>query len=106
MNDREVLERNVRLAFEVAQTAIADESAAAELAEASKAGGLVFADPSDPELSLVNQQLADVLALVEVHAPEYAGDRTRHKRAGTRVAPHDAAGHICARPAALAALCV
>ena len=62
MNDREVLERNIRLAFEVAQTAIADESAAAELAEASKAGGLVFADPSDPELSLVNQQLADVLA--------------------------------------------
>jgi hypothetical protein len=61
MNDKELLERNIRLAFEVAQTAIADENAASELASASGQGGLVLADPSDPELSLANQQLAEVL---------------------------------------------
>lgn len=62
MNDKEALERNIRLAFEVAQTAIAGASAASELSDASTRAGLVFADPSDPELSLANQQLAEVLA--------------------------------------------
>lgn len=62
MNDKEALQRNIRLAFDVAQTAVGDPSAAAELAKASKGGGLVFADPSDPELSLANQQLVEVLA--------------------------------------------
>lgn len=61
MSDMEMLERNVRLTFEVIQTAVADPSAARKVADAARSGGLVLADPSDPELSLANQQLTEIL---------------------------------------------
>ncbi len=61
MNESEILERNIRLAFEIAQTAAVDPAAARALARAARKGGLVLADPADPELSLANEHLAEVL---------------------------------------------
>lgn len=61
MDDKELLERNIRLAFEVVQTAVAQPEAARQLAKVGREGGLVLADPADPEFGLANQQLAEVL---------------------------------------------
>lgn len=61
MSDRELLRRNIDLAFEVIQTGIADPQVAGDLTELARDGGLVLADPTDAELSLANERLAEEL---------------------------------------------
>lgn len=61
MNESELLERNIKLAFEIVRIAAADPAAARTLTRASRKGGLVLRDPGDPELTLANEHLAEVL---------------------------------------------
>lgn len=61
MNESELLERNIKLAFEIVRIAAADPAAARTLTRASRNGGLVLNDTTDPELSRANEHLAKVL---------------------------------------------
>lgn len=53
--------RNIDLAFEVIRQVIADPKLADELDALSVSGALVVYDPSDPELTLANDQLVAIM---------------------------------------------